>query len=325
MSTNNNEVYFPHPISDQHRTPVKRRSHEQMLDHSDNQNMQGYAKQPRTMQRSDSFDNDDLLPEDWNSDATPVTQNMHNHQQDWKADDYRNFVWAIYKIGMKHASPSVLMENMILWKDQQDEVTSERVKSHLQKYRHNQTKSSADFLQEYDAWLSNAMALSIASMTVSMNSLPSGQQSTHWHLPPISKSLASPSSILRMIGSSNLLLGAEVAAYLTYTQLYHDQIQNEGQLCLTSPEKETSGSSKDGKLPDGGTFASALKVSWNVLRAGSAEYAKYFTGTRIPLPVLSSDERRSPLGVAICHVTGLFSSMTQHLLSERAMKRKRQK
>ena len=48
---------------------------------------------------------------------------------------HRMFVAAIYKAGIKHASPSVIMENMTL---SHKAITSERVKSHLQKYRNNE-------------------------------------------------------------------------------------------------------------------------------------------------------------------------------------------
>lgn len=63
---------------------------------------------------------------------------------------HRAFVEAVYEVGVKHASPSVILENM---KRQPGSVTSERVKSHLQKYRQNRIKAKDEFLVAYDEWM----------------------------------------------------------------------------------------------------------------------------------------------------------------------------
>ncbi len=56
---------------------------------------------------------------------------------------------AIFDVGLKHASPSALMEFM----HPNPEITSERVKSHLQKYRLNREKSRKEFMTNYDSAL----------------------------------------------------------------------------------------------------------------------------------------------------------------------------
>ena len=83
------------------------------------------------------------------------------HESEWSAEEHRAFACAIYKIGLKHSSPSILLENMS--PTIPEAVTSERVKSHLQKYRAKGRESENEFLSSYDAWISNAMRFAQSS------------------------------------------------------------------------------------------------------------------------------------------------------------------
>ncbi|KAL9190977.1 hypothetical protein ACHAXT_000683 [Thalassiosira profunda] len=67
----------------------------------------------------------------------------------WPDELHRDFVSAIFDVGLKHSSPSAIMEHMAANPD----LTSERVKSHLQKYRLNRKKSRAEFMGSYDSAL----------------------------------------------------------------------------------------------------------------------------------------------------------------------------
>ena len=64
----------------------------------------------------------------------------------WPDELHRDFVAAVFEVGLKHSSPSAIMEHM----RQNPNVTSERVKSHLQKYRLNRQKSRNEFMNSYD-------------------------------------------------------------------------------------------------------------------------------------------------------------------------------
>ena len=64
----------------------------------------------------------------------------------WPDELHRDFVAAVFEVGLKHSSPSAIMEHM----KQNPNVTSERVKSHLQKYRLNRQKSRNEFMNSYD-------------------------------------------------------------------------------------------------------------------------------------------------------------------------------
>ena len=69
----------------------------------------------------------------------------------WPDELHRDFVAAVFEVGLKHSSPSAIMEHM----KQHTSVTSERVKSHLQKYRLNKTKSKNEFMKSYDRAVDN--------------------------------------------------------------------------------------------------------------------------------------------------------------------------
>lgn len=190
----------------------------------------------------------------------------------WSEETHRAFVEAIYGVGVKQASPAVILEHMT---EIDPAVTSERVKSRLQKYRNNKAKSKAEFMAEYDSWMQKALTVGAVGGGGSNRAM---------------SRLASPSAIAEMMGLQSLL-GGDVAAFLSYSVL--------------ADESDTSLAASGGDSPT------------DVIRSGSEEYAKYFTGARIPFPVLTEDERKSPLGVSISHVISLFYSMTQCVMKER--------
>lgn len=203
-----------------------------------------------------------------NIDDEAATQ---TEEQAWSETLHRQFVEAIYDIGVKNASPSVILENMV---SDDDEVTSERVKSHLQKYRNNKEKSRLEFQSEYDSWMQKALTVGAAGGARNM--------------------LASPTSIANMMGSAQLL-GGELAAFLSYSALYEEMCDHGGE--------EGSGD-----------------LASSVMQNGTREFAKYVTGAKIPFPILTEAERKSPLGVSISHVVSLFYSMTQYIVRARQEK-----
>lgn len=110
----------------------------------------------------------------------------------WSADLHRHLVSAVFEIGLRNASPAVILENMT---EKAKAITSERVKSKLQKYRNNKKKSRQDFMEEYDAFLARLNAVGCAGL-----GSPGGR---------------SPTSLLEMMGCKKLL-GGDAAAFLSY-------------------------------------------------------------------------------------------------------------
>jgi SHAQKYF class myb-like DNA-binding protein len=64
----------------------------------------------------------------------------------WPEDLHRDFVSAIFDVGLKHSSPSTILEHM----PKNDQITTERIKSHLQKYRMHRAKSKKEFATSYE-------------------------------------------------------------------------------------------------------------------------------------------------------------------------------
>jgi len=80
----------------------------------------------------------------------------------WPDDLHRDFVSAVFDVGLKNASPSALLEHM----PEHDQITSERVKSHLQKYRLNRAKSKKEFMSCYEASLGNYQASGVKAKSL---------------------------------------------------------------------------------------------------------------------------------------------------------------
>lgn len=73
----------------------------------------------------------------------------------WTPEMHRAFVQAIFNVGINRASPGVITQNM---KAHPEDLTAERIKSHLQKFRKNKEKSVQNFMEEYESALSHKIA-----------------------------------------------------------------------------------------------------------------------------------------------------------------------
>jgi SHAQKYF class myb-like DNA-binding protein len=74
----------------------------------------------------------------------------------WSEDDHRALVEGIYDIGIRNASPSLILGNML---NVSGLVTKEKLKSHLQKYRVSKDKSKEEFMAVYDNWMKGTQEL----------------------------------------------------------------------------------------------------------------------------------------------------------------------
>ena len=84
---------------------------------------------------------------------TKSTDDRWSKRFTWPEHLHRDFVASVFDVGLKHATPSTIMEQ---WKsaaggdDLPNDITTERVKSHLQKYRIHRAKSKQEFMNSYD-------------------------------------------------------------------------------------------------------------------------------------------------------------------------------
>lgn len=65
----------------------------------------------------------------------------------WPDELHRDFVSAVFDVGLKHSSPSAVLEQMPV----HEQVTTERIKSHLQKYRLHRQKSKKEFMSSFES------------------------------------------------------------------------------------------------------------------------------------------------------------------------------
>jgi SHAQKYF class myb-like DNA-binding protein len=133
----------------------------------------------------------------------------HDEQQDessWNEQQHKDFVAAIFQIGLRNSSPAVILENMT---QKPESITSERVKSKLQKYRKSRDKSKDDFLEEYESFLQRAKAIECPGGRAA------GEESP-------------PSALLELMGS-NKLLGGDAAAFLSYAVMKERAVNNAGE------------------------------------------------------------------------------------------------
>jgi SHAQKYF class myb-like DNA-binding protein len=230
------------------------------MDHSTTNNYNRNPEEPRQSKRIHSGEG---LVEGGDK-KRRASLDLESESEAWTEEMHRLFVESIYDMGVKHASPAVVIENMT---EEHAAVTSERVKSHLQKYRKSKEKSKADFFEEYESWMQKALTIGAAG----------GATSTDTKM------------IMEMMGSDTLL-GGDAAAFLAYTEMVEDHTARDG---------EKAAAQRTLAAPDMGRTT------------------KDITGAKIAFPTLTEEERKSPLGVSISHVMGLFYSMTQNLIKER--------
>ena len=232
---------------------------------------------------------------------------------------HRSFVEAIFNIGIEHSSPSVIYEKMSL---HPENLTNERIKSHLQRYRNKKGKAKEDFMQEYDASLRRIMALggltpmygtgSTSTSTSFSTGTTAGSSST-----PVSTtgySNGSSSSFIEdnvmLAGNGKSLSGGGMAALLTYMQLAEQQ-QASHRGSTTTTGSSSSSERRRNSFP---TLPWVDEASKAMLQGSVGEHS------RIPFPSLSEAERNSPLGLSLIYTMGLLASLTQHIVQERASK-----
>ena len=104
----------------------------------------------------------------------------------WPDDLHRDFVSAIFDVGLKHSSPSAILEHM----PAHEQINSERVKSHLQKYRLHRQKSKKEFMSSYDASVTKFNSSGVDSI----KSLASGEVAAHLTYSSVTGADASTSS-----------------------------------------------------------------------------------------------------------------------------------
>ncbi len=212
-------------------------------------------------------------------------QNNSANGDDWDSIIHRNFVMSIFHCGLQKSSPCIILDEMKL---KTDDVTSERVKSHLQKFRQNKEKAIDEFIKSYDG----ALETIVAAKQDFRGGRP--QDLEKFACCNVAKS------------KSGLLLGGEVAALLSAKSMF-----DTSEFALE--EKESQQNSPFAAKGEGERSVDApLAFMKNYLEGRSLN--------EIELPALLEEEKKSPLGSSLCYIMGLFFSLKQHILEQREIK-----
>ena len=180
----------------------------------------------------------------------------------WPEDLHRDFVSAIFDVGLKHSSPSTIMEHM----PKHEQITTERIKSHLQKYRLHRAKSKKEFLSSYEASLSNFQA--------------------------------------RGLNGVKTISGGDVPAHLSYSVV--NESSSPATALATGKGATVQASKGHGNEP---------KFETTSLGVNSGQNGE---NDALMLPQLTEAEKQSPIGAAMGYLMGLFFSLKQQLMIQRA-------
>jgi SHAQKYF class myb-like DNA-binding protein len=252
----------------------------------------------------DEFDTTTTKNEKENENENHNNENENensDNDNEWNEDEHEKFVSSIFEIGLKNASPAIVMENMISTKHTQkvEMITSERVKSKLQKYRNNKEKSKQEFMDKYCSYLKKIKSLEDDGTIKDDSDL---------------------SSLMAVMGSGNKLLGGDTAGYLTYAVM--KECNKEKKKKKKRNGNTTNGNNNNGNNDDNDEESEDEDnndvLSTNVLRKGARDYVDNYAGSAIQFPILTATEKKSSLGIAMTFIMGLFLSMSQHLTRERA-------
>ena len=263
-----------------------------------------------------------------NLDATAQQHGAAESAKGWTEEMHQQLVEAIYEVGLSHASPSVIMEHMTFMSTTEaldgpdaaasdysssNQVTSERVKSHLQKHRKNKQKSKDEFRREYDRWMQKALTVVGGISAAARTSLVSTPAAVVEMMRETTTESAKASS--SKDDSTKKLLGGDVAAFLAFSVMLDEEhtgiSQQERPTALNQRHRQPVVSAVEASL------AATCASQKQAFLPSAMEYTQSLSGARIPLPVLSDEERHSSLGVSISHVVGLFYSLSHRLIKER--------
>jgi SHAQKYF class myb-like DNA-binding protein len=196
----------------------------------------------------------------------------------WSQELHRCFISALFDCGVRHSSPSVILGNMSM---RPASLTSERVKSHLQKFRKHKVRSKETFMADYDSFMGIALGVAGAVDGSENAAMP-------------------PEALAEAIARSDMSSGGSSAAFLSCVVMSED-----GGLLETSIEDECA------RIPPRISQAPAGAPNEPEGYPRAPDFA------RIPFPDLSEEEKQTPWGKSIIDVWGKLSTVSKKLIQAR--------
>jgi len=207
---------------------------------------------------------------------TSDTDQRWSKRFSWPDELHRDFVSAVFDVGLKHSSPSAIMEFM----RPNPDVTSERVKSRLQKYRKNREKSRNEFMASYDSALER-----FQRRQQEQNQAPQGGQED-------------------VENSGHSVSGGEAAALCTHAS-FAERIHasDGGSVSLVSSVRST---------PVTGIAPTSSVSQLSQLATREADGV----GT-LHMPLLTTEEKDGHIGQSFGYLVGLYQSLSRQLEESR--------
>lgn len=207
------------------------------------------------------------------------------------AAQHRAFVQAIFNQGLQSCSPSLILDEM---RYKSEDLTSERVKSHLQKFRNKGDSALVEFMASYDSTMKKYDDLYRRLPTSTPGSISQSD------LEAFTKMFVTQGR------SDGNLVAGEVAANLSVADML---LPHQEDMTMFMGSHDEANSKHQLKFDLSESLPDPMLFMFQFLQAQSM--------TSIKLPVLTEEEKQSPLGAALCYIMGLFMSMRQHIAESR--------
>mmetsp|Transcript_32587 Transcript_32587/g.71504 ORF Transcript_32587/g.71504 Transcript_32587/m.71504 type:complete len:327 (-) Transcript_32587:1142-2122(-) len=257
---------------------------------------------------------------------------------EWAEGYHRDFVSAIFEVGLKHSSPSAILEYMA----RNDNLTVERVKSRLQKFRLKRDESKEAFMNSYDENVARFKAEADEAAAVAAAGGEGAVAPTYGE---VRNRAGEPAAFLthavvaevagRTIPttSGSAAAATRAAAASGASAAAGSSNRSPHPLYASNPATRQYGPVADSSLPaiaalaeaasrgvfgTASTSAAATAALVQPIATTSTASSDEIGGALLRLPHLSEAERNTPLGKSMVHMVGLFVALKGVLLKQRA-------
>jgi len=209
-------------------------------------------------------------------------------RSNFSKEEHREFVSAVFDIGLKESSPLSVMNHMSKRsKDVYEGLNLERIKSKLQKYRKKKKISKDEFMLLYDDTLANFCSM-----------LHEGENEN---------------GVTRFLPTVESLSSSEIAAYLTYCIMNEKLLLGTHKNKIVSPIIEDLTPVKSNKREQTGKTNNQNNYSQDNKLTVCAESSNNNINSKLSIPVLTEAERNSPIGKAFVYFMELFKTVEMEL------------
>jgi SHAQKYF class myb-like DNA-binding protein len=234
--------------------------------------------------RSSSANNNNNIINSKARKKAKMTDGRWSKRFTWPEDLHRDFVSAIFDVGLKHSSPATIMEHM----PKNEKITTERIKSHLQKYRLHRAKSKKEFISSYDTSLADFQARGVLN---GVQSMANGEVAAHLTFSVMNE-------------TKNATSGGGAKSKTTTSPVNNNKNQGSAD-ASSAPTTSSNGNSSCNDDPQG----QQQQIEQQHRAPGN---------DALMLPQLTAAEKMSPIGAAMGYLMGLFFSLKQQLMIQRA-------